>query len=173
MHYLTVYSLIAGANSLFSLLRAFLFAWGGVCAARTIHNKLIRAVLRARTVFFDTTPAGRILNRLGQIKEEKMAALYCFRFSSDLGTVDDSLPFILNIFLANLLGVLGPLVVTVYALPWFCLVLVPLCLLYWRVQARYRPASRDLKRLSSVSLSPIYSHFSETLAGLSTIRALR
>ena len=87
--------------------------------------------------------------------------------------MDDSLPFILNIFLANLLGVLGPLVVTVYALPWFCLVLVPLCLLYWRVQARYRPASRDLKRLSSVSLSPIYSHFSETLAGLSTIRALR
>ena len=31
----------------------------------------------------------------------------------------------------------------------------------------------ELKRIISVSLSPLYEHFSETLAGLSTIRALR
>lgn len=31
----------------------------------------------------------------------------------------------------------------------------------------------ELKRLSTVTLSPIYSHFSETLAGLSTVRAMR
>ena len=40
------------------------------------------------------------------------------RFSSDLYTVDDSLPFILNIFLAQVVGVIGPIVVTVYAVPW-------------------------------------------------------
>lgn len=33
--------------------------------------------------------------------------------------------------------------------------------------------SRELKRLSTVTLSPIYAHFSETLTGLCTIRALR
>ena len=33
--------------------------------------------------------------------------------------------------------------------------------------------SRELKRLSTVTLSPVYAHFSETLAGLSTIRAMR
>ena len=32
---------------------------------------------------------------------------------------------------------------------------------------------RELKRIGSVTLSPIYEHFSETLSGLSTIRALR
>ncbi len=32
---------------------------------------------------------------------------------------------------------------------------------------------RELKRLSTVTLSPVYAHFSESLAGLSTIRALR
>ena len=40
-------------------------------------------------------------------------------------------------------------------------------------QAKYRPASRDLKRIGSVSLSPIYSHFSDTINGLATIRAMR
>ena len=142
-YYLIVYGIIAVANTLFSLMRAFLFAYGGICAARTIHSKLLKTVIRGKISFFDTTPAGQILNR----------------FSSDLATVDDSLPFILNIFLANLLGVAGPLVVTVYALPWVCLVLLPLALIYINIQARYRPASRDLKRIGSVAMSPIYSHY--------------
>ena len=34
-------------------------------------------------------------------------------------------------------------------------------------------ACRELKRLSAVTLSPVYAHFSETLTGLSVIRGLR
>uniref|UniRef100_A0A665UCN9 ATP-binding cassette, sub-family C (CFTR/MRP), member 10 n=1 Tax=Echeneis naucrates TaxID=173247 RepID=A0A665UCN9_ECHNA len=105
--------------------------------------------------FFDTTPLGRILNR----------------FSSDLYSVDDSLPFILNILLANIFGLLGMLVVMSYGLPWVLLPLLPLALLYHRTQHFYRHTSRELKRLYSLTLSPIYSHFSETLTGLGTIRA--
>ena len=37
----------------------------------------------------------------------------------------------------------------------------------------YRWTSRELKRLSSITLSPIYTHFNETLSGLTTIRAFR
>ena len=32
---------------------------------------------------------------------------------------------------------------------------------------------RELKRLSTVTLSPIYAHFQETIMGLTTIRAMR
>uniref|UniRef100_A0A7N8YRJ2 ATP-binding cassette, sub-family C (CFTR/MRP), member 10 n=1 Tax=Mastacembelus armatus TaxID=205130 RepID=A0A7N8YRJ2_9TELE len=153
--YLTVYGSIAAANTVFTALRAFLFAYGAICAATTIHNRLLDRVLKATVTFFDTTPLGRILNR----------------FSSDLYSVDDSLPFILNILLANVFGLLGMLVVISYGLPWVLVPLLPLALLYQRTQHFYRHTSRELKRLCSLTLSPIYSHFSETLTGLGTIRA--
>ncbi|NXD28363.1 MRP7 protein, partial [Spelaeornis formosus] len=155
--YLIVYGSIAGANSLFTIIRAFLFAYGTLRAAAVIHNRLLQRVLKATVTFFDTTPTGRILNR----------------FSSDLHCVDDSLPFILNIFLANIYGLLGMLVIMTYGLPWIGLVLLPLAVVYFFIQRYYRFTSRELKRLYSVTLSPIYTHFSETLSGLNTIRAMR
>uniref|UniRef100_A0AAX7U893 ATP-binding cassette, sub-family C (CFTR/MRP), member 10 n=1 Tax=Astatotilapia calliptera TaxID=8154 RepID=A0AAX7U893_ASTCA len=153
--YLTVYGSIAVANTVFTALRAFLFAYGVMCAASAIHNRLLNQVFKTTMAFFDTTPLGRILNR----------------FSSDLYSVDDSLPFVLNILLANIFGLLGMLVVISYGLPWVLVALLPLGLLYYRTQHFYRHTSRELKRLCSLTLSPIYSHFSETLTGLGTIRA--
>ncbi|KAJ8001994.1 hypothetical protein DPEC_G00175190 [Dallia pectoralis] len=153
--YLTVYGSIAGANTVFTALRAFLFAYGGIRAASVIHDRLLSAVLKATVTFFDTTPLGRVLNR----------------FSSDLYSVDDTLPFVLNILLANVVGLLGTLVVMAYGLPWVLVPVLPLGLLYHRAQRFYRHTSRELKRLSSVTLSPLYSHFSETLSGMSTVRA--
>lgn len=46
MFYLTVYGSLAGANSLFTLLRAFLFAYGGICAAQKIHKDLLVSILK-------------------------------------------------------------------------------------------------------------------------------
>ena len=40
-------------------------------------------------------------------------------------------------------------------------------------QRVYIASSRELKRLDSLAFSPIFSHFSETLHGLATIRAFR
>lgn len=39
------------------------------------------------------------------------------------------------------------------------------------LQRFYVASSRQLKRLESVSRSPVYSHFNETLLGVSVIRA--
>lgn len=44
--YLTVYGCIAGANSVFTILRAFLFACGTIHAATVIHNRLLRRVMK-------------------------------------------------------------------------------------------------------------------------------
>lgn len=60
------------------------------------------------------------------------------RFSSDLYTIDDSLPFILNIFLAQLFGILGTVVVICYGLPWFTLLLLPLGVVYYKIQVNVK-----------------------------------
>jgi ATP-binding cassette subfamily C (CFTR/MRP) protein 10 len=137
--------------------RAFSFAFGGLKAAVHVHNALISKLINAPTQFFDQTPSGRILNR----------------FSSDLYTIDDSLPFILNILLANFVGLLGIIVVLSYVQVLFLLLLLPFWYIYSKLQVFYRSTSRELRRLDSVSRSPIYASFTETLDGSSTIRAFK
>ncbi|XP_072938675.1 ATP-binding cassette sub-family C member 10 [Epargyreus clarus] len=155
-YYLEMYFALAALNLLFTTMRAFLFAYGGVKAAKKIHKALLKVIVKAYVKFFDVTPTGRIINR----------------FSSDTYTVDDSLPFILNILLAQLFSLIGAVAVAVYGLPWLLVGVLPMAFIYYRLQRRYRPTSRQIKRLQSVALSPVYVHFNDTLEGMSTVRAL-
>ena len=79
--------------------------------------------------------AGRVLNR----------------FSSDTATVDDALPFTLNILLANIFGLVGTILVLCLSEPYLLLTLVPLAILYKYLQTYYRHAARELRRLNSIS----------------------
>ena len=60
------------------------------------------------------------------------------RLSTDMYAIDDSLPFILNIFLACIFGLLGILFVTCYSLPWFTITLVPLSIIYYSIQVIFK-----------------------------------
>ncbi|XP_073010335.1 ABC transporter C family member 13 isoform X3 [Typha latifolia] len=155
--YLVILSIFGFINSLFTLARAFSFANGGLRAAIRVHAELLNKLLNAPVYFFDQNPSGRVLNRL----------------SSDLYTVDDSLPFILNILMANFFSLLGIAVVLSYAQVFFLLLLFPFWYVYRKLQFYYRSTSRELRRLDSVARSPIYSSFTETLDGSSTVRAFQ
>lgn len=118
--FFVIYICLAVINSLFTLVRAFTFAYGGIAAAKTLHQRLLKSLLGCSISFFDVTPSGRILNR----------------FSSDTWSVDDSLPFIMNIFLANGFSLLGSLVLCSYGLPEFLIILFPLAIFYYFTQVR-------------------------------------
>ncbi|KAI3894612.1 hypothetical protein MKW92_035428 [Papaver armeniacum] len=151
--YLVVLSVFCLLNSLLTLVRAFSFAFGGLRAAVQVHSDLLNKLISAPVNFFDRTPTGRL--------------------SSDLYMIDDSLPFILNILLANFVGLVGIAAVLSYVQVIFLLLLLPLWYIYSKLQFYYRATSRELRRLDSVSRSPIYTSFTETLDGSSTIRAFK
>uniref|UniRef100_A0AAQ4Q2F0 ATP-binding cassette, sub-family C (CFTR/MRP), member 2 n=1 Tax=Gasterosteus aculeatus aculeatus TaxID=481459 RepID=A0AAQ4Q2F0_GASAC len=150
-----VFGVLGVAQGLFVFLGTLLMANASVDASRTLHSRLLNNILRVPMVFFDTTPIGRVVNR----------------FAKDIFTVDEAIPQSFRSWLLCLLGVLGTLFVICLATPFFTIVIIPLTVLYYFVQRFYVATSRQLRRLDSVSRSPIYSHFSETVSGLSVIRA--
>ena len=67
-----------------------------------------------------------------------------------------------------MLGALGIIIVTI---PLFVFVAFPVVITYFFLMRFYVNTTRQTKRLESVTRSPIYSHFSETMTGASTITA--
>ncbi|KAA3674940.1 ATP-binding cassette, subfamily C (CFTR/MRP), member 10 [Paragonimus westermani] len=154
--YLSVYGAIVGGHVVVTAFRAVLFALSGLAAAARMHQGALNTILHAQMFYFDRTPQGRILNR----------------FSADVSMIDDMLPFVLNVLLANTVGLVGVLVIACLVLPFLFFVLLPLTFIFWSVQRVYRGAARDLKRISSVTRSPVYAHLTDTLSGLAVIRGL-
>ncbi|XP_052568818.1 ATP-binding cassette sub-family C member 2 isoform X1 [Peromyscus californicus insignis] len=124
-------------------------------SSKTLHKQLLTNILRAPMSFFDTTPTGRIVNR----------------FAGDISTVDDILPQTLRSWVMCFLGIISTLVMICMPTPIFAVIIIPLGIIYVSVQMFYVATSRQLRRLDSVTRSPIYSHFSETVSGLPVIRA--
>uniref|UniRef100_A0A1A8EAQ7 Multidrug resistance-associated protein 1 n=1 Tax=Nothobranchius kadleci TaxID=1051664 RepID=A0A1A8EAQ7_NOTKA len=128
---------------------------GGILASRFLHQSMLDDVLRSPVSFFERTPSGNLVNR----------------FAKEMDTIDSVIPSILKMFMGSMFNVLGSCVVILIATPLVAVVIPFLGVLYFFVQRFYVASSRQLKRLESVSRSPIYTHFSETLLGVSVIRA--
>ncbi|XP_031698824.1 canalicular multispecific organic anion transporter 2 isoform X1 [Anarrhichthys ocellatus] len=130
-------------------------AYSMLRAAKLMHHNMLQGVLRAPQAFFESTPTGRLLNR----------------FSKDVDTIDSHIPDNVDIWMRTFWYTLNVLLICSALTPMFLIVIAPLMVFYWWVQRFYVATSRQLKRLESVSRSPIYSHFSETVTGSSVIRA--
>ena len=84
---------------------------------------------------------------------------------------DTTLPSNFRQWLSTVANFLGTIIMISSVLPIFAVVIVPTAAIFYFVQKVYVSCSRQLKRLESISRSPIYSHFGESLSGASTIRA--
>lgn len=61
---LVVYMALAFGSSCFVFIRALLVATFGLAAAQKLFVKMLRTIFKAPMSFFDSTPSGRVLNRV-------------------------------------------------------------------------------------------------------------
>ncbi|KAG0238628.1 hypothetical protein BGW42_004390 [Actinomortierella wolfii] len=94
------------------------------------------------------------------------------RFSSDISNVDEVLPESLTSFLQYLYHSMAVIFVVSYVTPVFLLLLPPMVLIYVILQKYYLRTSSMLRRIVSVTKSPLYEHVGESLNGRSSIRAM-
>uniref|UniRef100_A0A8C8I276 ATP-binding cassette, sub-family C (CFTR/MRP), member 8 n=1 Tax=Oncorhynchus tshawytscha TaxID=74940 RepID=A0A8C8I276_ONCTS len=155
--YLSVFSVLCCLGIVLCLVTSVAVEWTGLRVAKELHHNLLSKIILAPMRLFETTPLGSILNR----------------FSSDTNTIDQHIPATLECLSRSTLLCVSALGVISYVTPVFLIALVPLAIACYFIQKYFRVASRDLQQLEDSTQLPLLSHFSETVEGLTTIRAFK
>ena len=153
--WLMIYLKISFAGAFSVLFYLGLGYYASLQASRSLFNTLLRRLTRAPARFFDVTPIGRILNR----------------FTTDMGTIDGALQRSARDCLSGMLNFVASFAVILVVVPMFAPFALFIAWLYIRLAPPYVQASRDLRRLESVSLSPAFAGYDELLRGIAHIRA--
>lgn len=120
-----------------------------------LHNAAMQRVMRAPQSFFDATPLGRLLNRL----------------TKDIDTLDNTLADALRMLISTIAGVVGTIVLIAIVQPYFLIAVLVVAIVYGHLAAWYQRSALMFKRIDAVLRSPLYAHFSESLSGVTVIRA--
>ncbi|KAG7334686.1 hypothetical protein KOW79_001282 [Hemibagrus wyckioides] len=152
---LAVFGALGFAQGIAIFATTIAISLGGIIASRHLHLDLLRSVLRTPMSFFESTPSGNLLNR----------------FSKEVDAIDCMIPEAFKMMLGYVFKLLEVCIIVLVATPVAGVVILPLALFYVFIQSFYVATSCQLRRLESVSRSPIYTHFNETVQGASVIRA--
>ena len=74
-------------------------------------------------------------------------------------------------FIQNILLILSALVMIAYVSPWFIIALVPLLICFFVLNILFTSGVRELKRMDMITRSPLLSHVTASVQGISTIHA--
>jgi ATP-binding cassette, subfamily C (CFTR/MRP), member 1 len=132
-----------------------MYCFGIPRSGARIHATLLQTVFRAPQSFFDSTDSGSLLNR----------------FSQDISIIDSHLPVAVLITFQALVNVLILTSFIASGSSWMGLTLPILFLTLYGLQKLYLRTSRQLRFLDLETKSPLYSHFLETIDGISHIRS--
>ncbi|CAJ0870838.1 149_t:CDS:10, partial [Entrophospora sp. SA101] len=153
--YIGVYVLIGLFTSILASFRSYYMFMGSLSASKKFHTALVDQILKAKIRFFDTTPIGRIMNR----------------FSKDMETIDQDLSPILMFLIHSCFATAAVIFAISLVMPQFLFAGILIAIIFIIISAYFIATSRDLKRIESVTRSPIYAAFGETINGVTTIRA--
>ncbi|KAH7152638.1 putative ABC multidrug transporter [Dactylonectria macrodidyma] len=155
-YYAGIYALlqICGTISLI-LLGISIFIVSVKRAGATLHKDALRTLTKAPLRFFTTTDTGVVTNL----------------FSQDLNLVDTDLPNALLNTLFCVFQALGQAAVMLSSSAYMAISYPFLGLLLYIVQRFYLRTSRQLRLLDLEAKSPLYTHFLDTVKGITTLRA--
>ncbi|BBN11596.1 protein MpABCC13 [Marchantia polymorpha subsp. ruderalis] len=157
LRFITIYGAFAMSCGLCVIIRSMLIGFLGLRTAQSFFMGMLQSLFKAPMSFFDTTPNGRILSRA----------------TTDQQMIDYTVPIMFGAALAVTFQIAGMLYVTC-RVSWFtALLLLPLAWVYRAYQAYYFATARELTRIEGITKAPIIHHFSETIAGLATIRCFK
>ncbi|XP_027350771.1 ABC transporter C family member 4-like isoform X1 [Abrus precatorius] len=155
--FISIYATITAVSVILVVIRSYFFTFLSLKTAQSFFTQILHSLLHAPMSFFDTTPSGRILSRA----------------STDQTNVDVMLPLFLGIVIAMYITVLSILIIICQNSWPTAFFVVPLLWLNIWYRGYYLASSRELTRLDSITKAPVIHHFSESIAGVMTIRAFR
>ncbi|XP_042465010.1 ABC transporter C family member 2-like isoform X2 [Zingiber officinale] len=155
--YNLIYAMLSFGQVLVTLTNSYWLIVSSLYAAKRLHDAMLHSILRAPMVFFHTNPLGRIINR----------------FAKDLGDIDRNVAVFVNMFLGQVSQLLSTFVLIGIVSTTSLWAILPLLILFYAAYLYYQSTAREVKRLDSITRSPVYAQFSEALNGLSTIRAYK
>lgn len=156
MFYIGVYAAITVVGLVITTVRWYILYMGSIHASTVLYKKLLETVLFANIRFHDTVSRGRLLNRFGK----------------DFEGIDSNLSDNFGRSAVNGLSVITTFItLSIVGGPQFFLIILVISALYWNISKIYGQTSRDMRRLDSVTRSPLYSIYGETISGVTIIRA--
>eukprot|EP00929_Paragymnodinium_shiwhaense_P018512 TRINITY_DN12931_c0_g1_i5.p1 TRINITY_DN12931_c0_g1~~TRINITY_DN12931_c0_g1_i5.p1 ORF type:complete len:1264 (+),score=309.55 TRINITY_DN12931_c0_g1_i5:146-3937(+) len=123
--------------------------------ATKIHNAQLRRILECPMLFFEQTPSGRVLSRLGE----------------DQSVLDMQLGAQLEATSIIFFRCLDICIILFASSPWLASVLLLLAPPFWVVTRYVRATIQEVVRHWLMSKGPMYCGIEETIAGYSTLRA--
>ncbi|TMW93430.1 hypothetical protein EJD97_011715 [Solanum chilense] len=155
--YNLIYSLLSLGQVMVTLMNSFWLITSSLYAAKMLHDAMLNSILRAPMVFFHTNPLGRIINR----------------FAKDIGDIDRSVAPFVSMFLGQVFQLISTFVLIGIVSTMSLWAIMPLLVIFYGAYLYYQSTAREVKRLDSISRSPVYAQFGEALNGLATIRAYK
>ncbi|KAK0579261.1 hypothetical protein LWI29_023572 [Acer saccharum] len=154
-YYITVYALLAFGQVTVTLVNSYWLIISSLSAAKRLHDSMLNSIFRAPMLFFHTNPTGRVINR----------------FAKDLGDIDRNVANSMNAFMNQVWQLLSTFVLIGIVSTISLWAIMPLLVLFYAAYLYYQSTAREVKRLDSITRSPVYAQFGEALNGLSSIRA--